>query len=112
MPCRSGYEDEARVVYKQNPADAKLLKDNDHLTHENDQLREALLLILDDRSYTPPDSTVKLIRKNQIAHRKEDLARLKKTFTKSKDAEKLGLVMLADPNKPLEDQLGFSPDVY
>ena len=52
------------------------------------------------------------VKSKQIAHRKEDLARLEKTFRESKDALRLGKVLLADANEQFEPQLGFNPDDF
>lgn len=84
----------------------------DKLTHENDMLREAIILAWSKEPKLFTAKTMKVVNANQVKHRKEDLARLEATFRKSRDAEKLGLVMLADPTKPLEKQLGFDPDAY
>lgn len=89
----------------------KLTKDLDKLTHENDILREAVLAAA-EAGFDIPPASLSLIEKEQIAHRKEDLKRLEKTFKESKDAQRLGLVVLADPTKPLEPQLGFDPDEF
>lgn len=111
MPCNTDYmEPTPRELRMQEEARWKAV--NDRLTHENDQLREMLLRIVVDPSYKIPKQWIKKVNADQIKHRKEDLARLKDTFTKSKDAEKLGKVILADPNLPLEEQLGFDPDKY
>lgn len=117
MPC--GYFDnqyETRVV---NVADAeltKLIKEYkaalDTLTHDMDMLREAIIGVDKSNPGLFDKKVMHIVNFDQIKHRKEDLARLKKTFKKSKDAEKLGLVMLADPKEPLEPQLGFDPDEY
>lgn len=116
MPC--GYFDnrETRVIHTADPEMRKQLEkyktDLDNLTHDNDMLREAIL----KASKTNPElfdkKVLHIANFDQIKHRKEDLARLKKTFTKMKDAERLGLVMLADPKEPLEPQLGFDPDDF
>jgi len=110
------YDDGPTVVYRDdsevNLKLAKYKEDLDKLTHENDVLREAILEV---EAKTPglfKGALIKKIGVSQIKHRKEDLARLEKVFRKSKDAEKLGLVILADPAKPLEPQLGFDPDWY
>lgn len=111
MPCiyDPGPEDHLRDERAKNE---KMRKDLDHLTHENDQLREALLNLINDRNYVLPEPVVQTVSENQTKHRKEDLKRLKKTFMESEDALRLGLVILADPTKPLEPQLGFNPDEF
>lgn len=111
MPCQMYSGDEIRAMDAEGKA-SKYKAVADKLTHENDMLREA---ILEAAQKAPRAFTATFLKKvglDQIKHRKEDLARLEKTFRKSKDAEKLGRVMLADPNKPLEKQLGFDPDAY
>lgn len=110
-PCTydPGPEDYLRSERAKNE---KMKKDLDRLTVENDRLREALLNIINDKDYQLPAAVVKEVTKSQEKHRKEDLARLKKTFLASKDAERLGLVILADPSKELEPQLGFNPDDF
>lgn len=111
MPCTydPGPSDYLRDERAKNE---KMKKDLDRLTHENDQLREALLNLINDRDYVLPEPVVKKVSENQTKHRKEDLKRLKKTFIESEDATRLGLVILADPTKPLEPQLGFDPDDF
>jgi hypothetical protein len=103
MPCRSDYP-EVRTVN-----DPALVRKLDKLTHENDMLREALLAV--PQEYV--DHKIRrIVSKDQIAHRKEDLARLKQTFQKKGDFFRFEKVILADPKKPLEPQLGFDPDVF
>lgn len=94
----------------------------DHLTHENDQLREMVLKLLDGKKLSKLETDT--VWRNQIAHRKEDLARLEKTLRRSiadqramgrnpvgaELTSKLGAVITADPQHPLEPQLGFDPD--
>lgn len=75
----------------------------DSLTAELDRTRELALALLEGRK--PDAKAVAALNKAQIAHRKEDLARLEKTLT-----EMLVKVKKASPNKPLEQQLGFNPD--
>jgi hypothetical protein len=101
MPCQYYAPGEAASI-RANEYKAEL----DRLTRENDRLRELVLT-----GAVNPDERKK-IEKEQIKHRKEDLARLKKTFTDQRDAKRLGLVMLADPKRPLEAQLGFDPDDF
>lgn len=108
MPCR--YDEPVGNVDKNRIA--SLRKDLDKLTAENDMLREAVLNLTRDRDFALDPKVIKIIAEDQTKHRSADLKRLKAVFTKSKDAEKLGLVMLADPKKPLEPQLGFDADAY
>jgi hypothetical protein len=114
MPCQvettsDYYRGQAR---DSDAAAEKWKKLADKLTHENDMLREVILAAAEKYPKAFTAKTLKQVNLDQIAHRKEDLRRLEKTFRASKDAEKLGLVMLADPNKPLQKQLGFDPDAY
>ena len=52
------------------------------------------------------------IRERQNEHREADLSRLMKTFAASGDRLRLRAVLDADSTKPLEPQLGFSPDDF
>lgn len=52
-----------------------------------------------------------LVREQNL-HREEDLKRLMKVFSKTSDRERLRIVLDADNTKPLEPQLGFSPDDF
>jgi hypothetical protein len=114
MPCQvETYEDKGWDRARSANAEAeKWKKIADKLTHENDILREGILVAAEKAPKAFTATFLKKVNLDQIAHRKEDLRRLEKTFRKLKDAEKLGRVMLADPNKPLEKQLGFDPDAY
>lgn len=106
MPCQSNYDD-----YANKSARAEL----DRLTKENDMYREALLKIFEDNpgiSVKLPKKFVAALAESQIKHRKEDLARLEKTFIKDQDTENLQKVWDADPMQPLEPQLGFNPDDF
>lgn len=67
---------------------------------------------LASRMEPPTKKQLAIIERKQIAHRKADLARLLKTLGAAGDVEKLRKVLDADPLKPLEPQLGFSPDEY
>jgi predicted transcriptional regulator len=120
MPCRydPGPEDYLRDEKRKTE---KLTKELDKLTRENDQLREALLNMINDKDYVLPAAVVKKVKTNQTKHRKEDLVRLEKTFREmiasgEGDApelyENLGRVMTADPTEELEPQLGFNPDDF
>jgi hypothetical protein len=112
MPCQvdDSYYRSSSTSYEQAASKFKELADN--LTHENDMLREAILKAAETNPELFNKQTLKIVQADQIEHRKEDLKRLKKTFMKSKDAERLGKVMLADPKLPLEPQLGFDPDEF
>jgi hypothetical protein len=114
MPCQvETYEDKGWNSARSANAEAERWKKiADKLTHENDILREVILAAAEKYPKAFTAKVLKQVNLDQIAHRKEDLRRLEKTFRASKDAEKLGLVMLADPTKPLEKQLGFDPDAY
>jgi len=142
MPCRvepTEAELEASRQARTNSEIAKVVKPlkkrNDELTHENDQLREVVLKMV--KNFQPSEDVIsrellEQITLNQVEHRKEDLRRLDKYFTKYledsvktqglahalqtqdfKDVfARLEKVMAADPEKPLEPQLGFDPDKY
>lgn len=139
MPCRvdpTPAEIEAGRQAALNRELAKVVeplqKRNDKLTHENDQLREIILRIADKDSM--PAELWNQIKKDQVEHRKEDLSRLAKTFNEKLAALYRGkkfqidnqgwrdqrdslfnfiqLVEKADPEHPLEPQLGFDPDAY
>jgi hypothetical protein len=113
MPCQvETYDDGYSRAREANAETQKWKKIADKLTHENDILREGILAAAEKAPKAFTASFLKKVNLDQVAHRKEDLRRLEKTFRASKDAEKLGLVMLADPNKPLQKQLGFDPDAY
>ena len=118
MPCqvydppRYGYTSHESCDKSLAALDAKWKKINDKLTLENDILRDVILGIAETNPELIPPKVFKKVEADQIKHRKEDLARLEKTFRASKDAERLGKVILADPKKPLEPQLGFNPDDF
>ena len=94
----------------------------DQLTRENDELREALLTLKEGGELTAV--MWMKIGREQVKHRQEDLNRLEKQFRSSIADQKamgregvatlthgfLGLVVTADPSRPLEPQLGFDPD--
>lgn len=107
MPCRVDMPEPKRVDQSLY-LEVKSIADN--LTRENDELRELVLALNSGANLTKAQRDK--ILKDQIAHRKEDLKRLKQVFTDNKDATKLGKVILADPKKPLKPQLGFDPDQY
>lgn len=127
MPCRydPGPEDHLRTELERNK---KLRKDLDRLTHENDQLREALLRLITEENYVLPAPAFERIAETQTKHRQEDLDRLESAIREliGNDVdhvrltpsnielnlfEALGRVLTADPGKALEPQLGFDPDV-
>lgn len=142
MPCRVELTEAEREAERRARTDREiakvvepLQKRNDELTHENDMLREAVLALVE--RYKPtgdaivPEELLKKIQKNQVEHRKEDLRRLEEFFLNEmwiltqKNGRlalgsdemlalnaKLQAVRSADPNKPLESQLGFDPDEY
>lgn len=109
MPCTYDPSPEEIAAATQQ-RDKYLRTELDRLTKENDRLRELVVGLAEGR--TPSKKELDFIYRDQIKHRKEDLKRLEKTFRSRKDAKRLGLVMLADPNKPLADQLGFDPDSF
>jgi hypothetical protein len=112
MPCQvdESYYRGSSNSYSEKANAYKELADN--LTHENDMLREAILKAAETNPELFKKNILDMVLADQIEHRKEDLKRLKKTFMKSKDAERLGKVMLANPKLPLEPQLGFDPDEF
>lgn len=85
-----GYEDTIRV-----------------LTSENLILRDSLLRMLEGAPVGK--RALDVIKKDQIELRKRTLEYLEERFRARRDAEKLGLVLLADPTEELEPQLGFDP---
>lgn len=54
---------------------------------------------------------LKQIEKEQIEHRKKDIARICQVFLERKDFPALVKAAQADPTMPLEPQLGYDPDV-
>lgn len=64
------------------------------------------------RMEAPTKKQLAKIEKDQITHREEDLKRLMKTFADKGDRVRLRKVLDADNTKPLEPQLGFSPDAF
>ena len=117
MPCRVDgpyTDDEVRSIAESNARKAytTMKRVADTLTKENDELRELVLKLAKNPDTQIPASVMNKITKAQVAHRKEDLARLEKTFTKAKDAKRLEKVWDADPTKELEPQLGFNPDKF
>lgn len=97
----------------EHAAQAKKFKEiADKLTHENDILRETILAVAEKNAKLFDAKLLKQVGIDQVKHRKQDLARLESVFRASKDAQRLGLVMLADPKKPLIPQLGFDPDEF
>lgn len=98
MPC-SYYtpEEEARM------SAARARKELDRLTAELDKTREALIASMEGKEV--PEDVAAKIHADQVKHRKEDLARLAGKLNWMRER-----VRKADPNKPLEPQLGFDPD--
>lgn len=120
MPCN----DATSYMYR-NAVDERAIEElrnrNDELARDNDALRETLLQLLNNPSYTVPKHVINMIEKDQIKHRKADLERLENTFRQRIAAgaaggdviyTALGKIITADPNKELESQLGFNPDEY
>lgn len=133
MPCRVELTEAEIEASRRAQTDREiakvvepLQKRNDKLTRENDQLRELILKIATEDQI--PANIKKEIFRNQREHRKEDLRRLekalneklallfrKKTVRKEERNRLLDLlyrVENADPNEPLEPQLGFDPDDF
>lgn len=67
---------------------------------------------LANRMEPPTKKQLEQIRKAQVEHRKADVARLLKSLGAAGDVERLRKVLDVDVNKPLEPQLGFSPDDF
>ena len=112
MPCNSDYMDPTPAE-----RETKIRKEMDKLTRENDLLREMVINL--DQGGKLTATELRMVKRNQTAHRKEDLDRLEKTLREAitKGAtdsgnvyEMLGRVVVADPSQPLEPQLGFDPD--
>jgi hypothetical protein len=115
MPCTDGGAPYESYSYSELN---KIRKRNDVLASENDRLREVIMAIHARPDLPIPDDVMRIINQDQVKHRKDDLKRLQAFFLKA-DADsipdlptKLGKVLLASPRKPLEPQLGFSPDDY
>lgn len=64
------------------------------------------------RMEPPTKKKLESIRKAQVAHREEDLDRLLKVFAAQGNRKLLKEVLDADPSKPLNSQLSFSPNDY
>jgi len=126
MGCRSDY-------MEPTPAErhAALHKKLDELTRENDLLREMVLDL--DAGGKLTAANRRMVTREQVKHRKEDLARLERTLRGMIDMaeaagdtwvdmpdgkklelryayERFGRVMIANADRPLEPQLGFDPD--
>ena len=126
MPCRSDY-------MEPTPAErhTALHKKLDELTRENDQLREMVLDL--DAGGKLTAANRRMVTREQVKHRKEDLARLERTLRGMIDMaeaagdtwvdmpggkklelryayERFGRVMIANADRPLEPQLDFDPD--
>jgi len=122
MPCRYDPTPEEIRASEKVRSDS-YRKKLDKLTAENDTLREALLALTEKRDYVVPESTMKIIKADQIKHRKADLKRLEKSlradlalttdFAREQTIQRMiGAVVTANPELPLEPQLGFDPDSF
>lgn len=87
--------------------DKKLFTKVFTMLHEYEALN-----VLAQRLEPPTKKQLAQIEKNQIQHREDDLSRLMKTFAEKGDRVRLRKVLDADNTKPLEPQLGFSPDAF
>lgn len=67
-------------------------------------------LVAEASSITSGAVNTSAIESQQVAHRKEDMKRLIKTFAESGNFELAAKVAQADPNKPLQPQIGFDPN--
>lgn len=85
--------------YEGYPADSKLMK------HFKDLIDEAY-------QYHQNDYGVEEVEQRQIEHRKEDIKRLRITFAKTGDEDRLAKTLNVDYARPLEEQLGFDPDEF
>lgn len=112
MPCR--YDPTPEEIRASKEKREQLYKEKlDTLTHERDVAYEHILRFsLDPQNYEIDREYLNKISVSQVAHRKEDLARLEEVFRSTKDYYNLGRVVAADPTKPLEEQLGFDPDKF
>jgi chemotaxis protein histidine kinase CheA len=121
MPCNSDYMMSTRAEQDSAHHDeiARIKVELDRLTRENDLLREMVINL--DQGGKLTATELKLVKRNQVAHRKEDLARLERTLREAlarnppeQTADvlhlRLGRVVTADPDRVLEPQLGFDPD--
>ena len=73
MPCQYYTPEEERRM-----AAEAYRKELNRLTHENDMLREALMVTVNGGEVDA--DFLKTVYKNQVKHRKEDLKRLEETF--------------------------------
>lgn len=69
-------------------------------------------LMIEVEGYVTGNVEPEVILARQILHRKEDVKRLRLTFTESGDDEMLAKTLNIDYTLPLEPQLGFDPDSY
>lgn len=87
--------------------------DSDLLDHVESLVSEYVWL----NSFATREAKVKpadfeKINRDQIEHRKEDIARLIKTFANDGDTSRLRRVLDANAGSPLAPQLGFDPDDF
>lgn len=108
MPCGGANDYDHQGTTQADMSEIRGLRGEvQRLTRENDELREKLL-----RADRLTDVERQDIERRQIAHRRADLVRLERIFRKTRDAPRLGKVLLADERQPLGEQLGFSPDAF
>lgn len=113
MPCIYHESEEEREAARKRQVDnllAPYRRNLNSLTKENDFLRELVLVLADGGELSPTQR--KHVEEAQVAHRREDLQRLRETFKAKGDFDRFESVVKADPTKPLEPQLGFGPDDF
>lgn len=111
-PTEIRKSEDRRVAAIKKPLEkdiAKLQNINNVLSVKLDRLHEDIIKYFEGWLDVP--NFVKQVREDQIKHRQDDLDRLLASGT-IKDPDTIRRVALADPNLPLEPQLGFNPDDY
>lgn len=105
-------------VYGAESEIIRLRSETEVLSAKVDNLREVVVALVFGN---PEEKSVAMqqvdkIHKDQIRHREADIKRLKIALAKMKQTksiqEKQKKLAEANPNFPLEPQLGFSPDKY
>ena len=95
-------------------ADHGLIKHVDDLSQNYNWLNTQVIE-LDEGNALPSqvkDAMLAEVEKQQVEHRKADIARLVKVFAARQDYAALRVCIDADVTKPLDPQLGFSPDDF
>lgn len=103
-------------VYGAESEITRLRNENEVLSAKVDELRE-LVIVLYTTEWSPEvENKAKKMYKDQVRHREDDIKRLKVTFAGMKQTKlvqkRQAKLVEANPNFPLEPQLGFSPDKY